>query len=158
MMFCDHVFTNWIWCSTQYLGFHAPHSTFPQSSQSRTSAISLDLPFTATYRTTASVRTQSVTISSLVSHNRYRRSARPEYAAMTTGAAVPVSGHQTTGHRQPDCKARSREPRKIRQVSMRARRCLSVAERPAQSIPFADIWSLPTKIAFWLSPASVVCA
>lgn len=31
---------------------------------------------------------------------------------MTAGAAVPVPDHQTTGRRQPDCKARSREPRK----------------------------------------------
>lgn len=109
-------------------------------------------------RTAASGRTQSVTTSSLVSHNRYRRSVRPEYAAMTAGAAVPVSDHQITGHRQPDCKARSREPRKVRQVSMKARRCLSVAERPAQSIPCVGIWNLLAKVAFWLPPAPAVYA
>lgn len=124
----------------------------------RAAAISLKQSAKQSSRTAASGRTQSVTTSSLVSHNRYRRSVRPEYAAMTAGAAVPVSDHQITGHRQPDCKARSREPRKVRQVSMKARRCLSVAERPAQSIPCVGIWNLLAKVAFWLPPAPAVCA
>lgn len=45
---------------------------------------SLDLPFTTTDRSTASCRTQTVTTSSLVSHNLHRRSVRPEYVTTST--------------------------------------------------------------------------